>query len=227
MTDHANELRRYARKIAHPAGDVPAVMLAAADEIERLAARLEAAEKDSAHQKALAASALRVAEGWERKCGELRAKVEAMERQEPARLVTPTAYRWRYRGAIKWQYGELTEETVRLAKEHNHEVQALGILPDAQQCKNCNGTGDRFSDWPEYEPTWKAIEVRMTGAQPAPSVPDEPSSDWFDCLIADISSIPSRYHGDPSYDHDAYWMREEVIRMLEKRKAAAPKPEVK
>ena len=28
------------------------------------------------------------------------------------------------------------------------------------------------SDWPEYEPTWKAIEARVTGAQPAPSVPD-------------------------------------------------------
>ena len=38
MTDHIYELRRYARKIAHPAGDVPAVMLAAADEIERLRA---------------------------------------------------------------------------------------------------------------------------------------------------------------------------------------------
>ena len=24
------------------------------------------------------------------------------------------------------------------------------------------------SDWPEYEPTWKAIESRMTGAQPVP-----------------------------------------------------------
>ena len=36
MTDHAHELRRHARKIAHPAGDVPAVMLAAADEIGRL-----------------------------------------------------------------------------------------------------------------------------------------------------------------------------------------------
>ena len=36
MTDHANELRRYSRKIGHPAGDVPAVMRAAADEIERL-----------------------------------------------------------------------------------------------------------------------------------------------------------------------------------------------
>ena len=74
----------------------------------------------------------------------LRARIEEMEKQEPARLVTPTAYRWRYRGAIKWQYGELTEETVRLAKEHNHEVQSLGILPGAQQCKNCSGMGDRF-----------------------------------------------------------------------------------
>ena len=27
-------------------------------------------------------------------------------------------------------------------------------------------------DWPEYEPTWKAIEARMTGAQPAPSFAD-------------------------------------------------------
>ena len=36
MTDHAHELRRHACKIAHPAGDVPAVMLAAADEIGRL-----------------------------------------------------------------------------------------------------------------------------------------------------------------------------------------------
>lgn len=28
------------------------------------------------------------------------------------------------------------------------------------------------SDWPEYESTWRAIEARITGAQPAPSVPD-------------------------------------------------------
>ena len=26
------------------------------------------------------------------------------------------------------------------------------------------------SDWPEYEPTWKAIEACVTGAQPAPSI---------------------------------------------------------
>lgn len=62
----------------------------------------------------------------------LRAKIAEMEQQEPARLVTATAYRWRYRGAVKWQYGELTEETARLAKEHNHEVQPLYALPGAQ-----------------------------------------------------------------------------------------------
>ena len=62
----------------------------------------------------------------------LRAKIEQMEQQETARRVTPTAYRWRYRGAIKWQYGELTEENARLAKEHNHKVQPLYALPGAQ-----------------------------------------------------------------------------------------------
>lgn len=56
----------------------------AADEIDALRVRLEAAENDAAHQKALAESALRVAEGWERKCGELRSKVEEMEKQGPA-----------------------------------------------------------------------------------------------------------------------------------------------
>ena len=44
-------------------------------EVERdaLRAEVETTENDAAHQKALADSALRVAEGWERKCGELRA----------------------------------------------------------------------------------------------------------------------------------------------------------
>ncbi len=34
--DHAHELRRMARKVGHPAGDVPAVMRAAADRIDEL-----------------------------------------------------------------------------------------------------------------------------------------------------------------------------------------------
>lgn len=65
------------------------------------------------------------ADGIKVEIDELRARIEEMEKQEPARLVTAVAYRWRYRGGVMWQYGELTEEAVRAAKEHNHEVQPL------------------------------------------------------------------------------------------------------
>ena len=49
---------------------------AAEKERDELRAKIETAENDAAHQKALADSALRVAEGWERKCGELRAALQ-------------------------------------------------------------------------------------------------------------------------------------------------------
>ena len=64
--DERDALRTAVR---HEADCVEAAMA----EIKSLRAKLETAENDAAHQKALAASALRVAEGWERKCGELRA----------------------------------------------------------------------------------------------------------------------------------------------------------
>src|SRR5690606_35153361 len=48
----------------------------ARDERGALRTKAETAENDAAHQKDLADSALRVAEGWERKCDELRAELE-------------------------------------------------------------------------------------------------------------------------------------------------------
>ena len=45
-------------------------------ERDALYAKVETAENDAAHQNAIADSALRVAEGWERKCGELRAALQ-------------------------------------------------------------------------------------------------------------------------------------------------------
>ena len=71
MTDHANELRRYSRKIGHPAGDVPAVMRAAADEIECLRSENAGLVDDM--------NLLRDNNTA------LRARIEAMERQEPVK----------------------------------------------------------------------------------------------------------------------------------------------
>jgi len=52
------------------------------------------------------------------------------------------------------------------------------------------------SDWPEYEPTWKAIKARVTGAQPAPSVPDgwklvpiEPTEDMLRAMTDPFIAI--------------------------------------
>ncbi len=135
----------------------------------------------------------------------VRAKIAAMEQQKPARLVTPTAYRWRYRGAVKWQYGELTEEVARLAKEHNHEVQALGILPDAQQCKNCNGMGDRFDPSGEKIPCdlceSHLEEIRSLVAEAAHDIISG-SDFWLSISLAakKIYALPGAQEQEPTRD---------------------------
>ena len=64
--------------------------------------------------------------------------------------VTATAYRWRYRGAIMWQYGELTEKNARLAEEHNHEVQPLYAEPISARSAPNVPTG------------WKLVPIKPT-----------------------------------------------------------------
>ena len=45
---------------------------------------------------------------------------------------------------------------------------------------------------------------------PAGGVVDE-ALEWLD---TEVSGTSTRYHGDPSYDHDAYWMKEKVIGLI-------------
>ena len=90
MTNHANELRRHARKIPHPQGETPGVMLRAADEIERLAATLEATEEDRARflvemgRLCAQCDALRLRiKAAEKERDALRAELDALKSQEP------------------------------------------------------------------------------------------------------------------------------------------------
>ena len=55
----------------------------------------------------------------------------------------------------------------------------------------------------------------------------EPTRDWWDCLIADISAIDCMYRGSPTYAHDAYWMRDHVVWMLKKRRDTLPGAQTK
>lgn len=56
------------------------------------------------------------------------------------------------------------DEIRRLAREYAEQRRLKGKKP--LECVVVE------KDWPEYEPTWKAIEARVTGAQPAPSFAD-------------------------------------------------------
>lgn len=42
--------------------------------------------------------------------------------------------------------------------------------------------------------------------------------DAFVWLETEISAVDCRYRGDPSYDHDAYWMRERVLKLVKEAK---------
>ena len=57
------------------------------------------------------------------------------------------------------------DEIRRLAREYAEQRRLKGKEP--LECVVVE------KDWPEYEPTWRAIEARVTGAHPAPSVPDD------------------------------------------------------
>jgi len=49
----------------------------------------------------------------------------------------------------------------------------------------------------------------ITAIKVALEAKDEPVD--FEAIIDDIEAIDCRYRGDPSYDRDAYWMRDEVV----------------
>lgn len=93
MTDHANELRRHARKIPHPQGETPGVMLRAADEIECLRAKVEAAEKERDWHAERCEDAMN-------ECDALRAKITEMEKQEPFDADSPE-FRRAFDAALK------------------------------------------------------------------------------------------------------------------------------
>lgn len=48
-----------------------------------------------------------------------------------------------------------------------------------------------------------------------------PSADWIDALHADVSAIDTWYRGSPSYEHDAGWLKDRVLKMLDERIEAA------
>ena len=67
------------------------------------------------------------------------------------------------------------DEIRRLAREYAEQRRLKGKEP--LDCVVVE------SDWPEYEPTWRAIEARVTGTQNVPSVPEGFSREDLEAVV--------------------------------------------
>jgi hypothetical protein len=100
----------------------------------------------------------------------------------------------------------------------------LGVEVEIEDngCQTCNGTG--MIGGPSYyapdeggEPCPDCAAIAAGGAQEV---------DVFEWLETELSAISCRYHGDPSYDHDAYWMKDRVMKLIADARKAFPLPRV-
>jgi hypothetical protein len=60
----------------------------------------------------------------------------------------------------------------------------------------------------------EALMPFLTAAHPSQQEDGARKAEIFDWLETELSAIDCRYRGDPSYDHDAYWMRQRVQKLI-------------
>ena len=74
---------------------------------------------------------------------------------------------------------------------------------------------------------WQGSRCIYNGAHPLPASAQDDAKDDIDVLNwlqIEISALDCRYLGDPSYDYDAYWMRDRVLKLVEDARKAFPAP---
>ena len=76
------------------------------------------------------------------------------------------------------------------------------------------------ADWPEYEPTWEAIEVRMTGSLKESAVPSVPVDLITDYLVSISAHVA--HQEEPQAQAEI----RELLRMLAAAPCAPPAPSV-
>ena len=107
---------------------------------------------------------------------------------------------------------EAADEIERLRAELNEQCRLLGMSAERE--------AKHLAQIAALEKERDALRAKIEAMERMEK--QEPSREWWDSLIADISAIDCVYRGDPSYAHDAYWLRERVMQMFEQRRDALP-----
>ncbi|EIC3155971.1 hypothetical protein K9015_003290 [Salmonella enterica] len=83
----------------------------------------------------------------------------------------------------------------------------LNMCSDWQELRRCF---EHLSEWAMHS----QAETPATNAFLA-EVRAQAQSDVIEWLDAEITAIDTMYRGDPSYEHDAYWMKSNVLDVVE------------
>lgn len=111
---------------------------------------------------------------------------------------------------------KLAAETVRLAAENKMAVDAVTVFSNVTHDVTeiiCDELGhDRvaeivaaYNDLGNMPATDRIVAVIKATAQ----------SEVIEWLDAEITALDTMYRGDPSYERDAYWMKSEVLDVVE------------
>lgn len=119
------------------------------------------------------------------------------------------------------------EERIDAVVISHSDYERLLVAPTApaQSCGDAE-QADEFDKWaaaseeeraPGSAKRLDAIRWRAKSASrhlAAEQADEAATDDVFDWLETEVTAISCRYHGDPSYDHDAYWMRDRVVKLI-------------
>lgn len=80
---------------------------------------------------------------------------------------------------------------------------------------------DGAFEGPKMHLLWWQVETPVTDAYLA-GIKVDAQSEVIEWLDAEITAIDTMYRGDPSYERDAYWMKSEVLDVVELARKAFP-----
>lgn len=107
-------------------------------------------------------------------------------------------------------YQQLAAENVAIRET----IEAVrGVADNSSGIAGWHLNGE-IAQWSEILPEIDDIETPATDRIVA-GIKADAQSEVIEWLDAEITALDTMYRGDPSYEHDAYWMKSEVLGVVE------------
>lgn len=151
--------------------------------------------------------------GHER-AAELKASCGAVDVRSLAQLISDLATQ------LEVQFVRSTNQAVQLANAESKCRELAAELSAVDKIHNEAAfiTDDHYEQCPaEVQKMIRSLAVLQIPAYDAflAEVRAQAQSEVIEWLDAEITAIDTMYRGDPSYEHDAYWMKSNVLDVVE------------